>query len=61
MAPIAPFFADWLFKSEQGFQRFAQESVHHTDFPVYPDAAIDDGLEKRMQLLGHFFTDPFSP
>ena len=51
MAPIAPFFADWLFGNlNKVSSRFAQESVHHTDFPVCSDAAIDDGLEKRMQL-----------
>ena len=51
MAPIAPFFADWLFGNlNKVSSRFAQESVHHTDFPVCSDAAIDNGLEKRMQL-----------
>jgi isoleucyl-tRNA synthetase len=51
MAPIAPFFADWLFLNLNHVSgRFALESVHHTDFPLVNEAAIDTDLEKRMQL-----------
>ncbi|MEO6733787.1 MAG: isoleucine--tRNA ligase [Ferruginibacter sp.] len=51
MAPIAPFFADWLFLNLNSVSgRFAFESVHHTDFPAVNDAIIDVDLEKRMQL-----------
>ena len=51
MAPIAPFFADWLFLNLNNVTgRFADESVHHTDFPVVNEAVIDADLEKRMQL-----------
>ena len=51
MAPIAPFFADWLFLNLNKVSgRYQIESVHHTDFPSINEAAIDADLEKRMQL-----------
>jgi len=51
MAPIAPFFADWLFLNLNSVtSRFSAESVHHTDFPTVDEAIIDTDLEKRMQL-----------
>lgn len=51
MAPIAPFFADWLFLNLNKVSgRFSNESVHHTDFPFHNEAAIDADLEQRMQL-----------
>ena len=51
MAPVAPFFADWLFNNLNSVSnRFANESVHHTDFPKADGSVIDIDLEKRMQL-----------
>ena len=51
IAPIAPFFSDWLFINLNDItNRFAVASVHHTDFPKADPAAIDIALEKRMQL-----------
>ncbi|MEO7305865.1 MAG: class I tRNA ligase family protein, partial [Ferruginibacter sp.] len=51
MAPIAPFFADWLFNNLNSVSnRFNNESVHHTDFPKADETVIDIDLEKRMQL-----------
>jgi isoleucyl-tRNA synthetase len=51
MAPVAPFFADWLFNNLNSVSnRFANESVHHTDFPKAEESVIDIDLEKRMQL-----------
>jgi isoleucyl-tRNA synthetase len=51
MAPVAPFFADWLFNNLNSVSgRFKHDSVHHTDFPKAVDAVIDIDLEKRMQL-----------
>ena len=51
MAPVAPFFADWLFLNLNGVTgRFAQGSVHHVDYPVTIEALIDTALEKKMQL-----------
>ncbi len=51
MAPIAPFFADWLFLNLNSVTScFTAESVHHTDFPTADETLIDTDLEKRMQL-----------
>lgn len=51
MAPVAPFFADWLFNNLNNVsKRFINESVHHTDFPKADVSVIDTDLEKRMQL-----------
>ncbi len=51
IAPISPFFSDSLFQNLNAVSgRFTAESVHHTDFPVANDAAIDESLEERMQL-----------
>ncbi len=51
MAPVAPFFADWLFNNLNTVSgRFKNESVHHTDFPKVEGSVIDIDLEKRMQL-----------
>jgi isoleucyl-tRNA synthetase len=51
IAPISPFFADWLFQnlnSVTGRSEFG--SVHFTDFPGVKNAAIDPDLEERMKL-----------
>ena len=51
MAPVAPFFADWLFNNLNAVSgRFTNESVHHTNFPKVNETVIDIDLEKRMQL-----------
>ncbi len=51
IAPIAPFFADWLFKNLNTVtQKNNAESVHLTDFPTRNDAIINKPLEERMQL-----------
>ncbi len=51
MAPVAPFFADWLFTNLNNVsKRFANDSVHHTDFSKPDETVIDIDLEKRMQL-----------
>ena len=51
MAPISPFFSDALFQNlNQVTNRFEAASIHHADFPVTNPAAIDAGLEERMQL-----------
>jgi isoleucyl-tRNA synthetase len=51
IAPIAPFFADWLFNNLNAVtKRSAAESVHLTDFPRASSALIDLELEKCMQL-----------
>jgi len=51
MAPVAPFFADWLFSNLNDVTgKYTTASVHHTDFPKANDTLIDTDLEKRMQL-----------
>lgn len=49
MAPVAPFFADWLFKNlneTTGKESFI--SVHLTDYPESDESVIDKALEERM-------------
>lgn len=46
VAPLAPFFAEWLFRSLAS----SPESVHLAAFPVPEKIAQDPELEKRMHL-----------
>ncbi len=49
MAPISPFFTDWMYKNlNEVTKRNEHESVHLTDFPVSNKDVIDDALERRM-------------
>ncbi len=49
MAPVAPFFADWLYKNlSEGSALEAKESVHLVDFPVVNNDFINKDLEERM-------------
>lgn len=49
MAPVAPFFADWLYRNLNGATELeAHESVHLALFPVADTQAIDKDLEERM-------------
>lgn len=50
MAPIAPFFADWIFRNLNGGSEGGATSVHLADFPVAESKVIDRGLEARMTL-----------
>ena len=51
IAPIAPFFADWLFANlNEVSGRYSNESVHHVLFPKINETLINADLEKRMQL-----------
>lgn len=51
MAPVAPFFADWLFKNLNNTTGLSKEaSVHYLLFPTAEEAAIDKDLEKRMEI-----------
>lgn len=51
MAPISPFFSDAVFRQLNAVTgRFKVASIHHADFPVANDAAINASLEERMQL-----------
>ena len=49
MAPIAPFFADWLYRNlNEVTGKEECESVHLTLIPVVDQSAIDTALEQRM-------------
>jgi isoleucyl-tRNA synthetase len=51
VAPISPFFSDTLFQNLNSVTNLIKAgSVHHTDYPVPNEAAIDSLLEERMQL-----------
>lgn len=51
MAPIAPFFADWLYRNLNGItQRKRVGSVHLADYPVAEESSIDIALEERMRI-----------
>jgi len=51
MAPISPFFADWLFSNlDEVTGRVGVASIHHANFPVANVLVIDKSLEERMQL-----------
>jgi isoleucyl-tRNA synthetase len=51
VAPIAPFFADWLFSNlNKVTHQFPEASVHHCDFPQAIDNLVDNALEERMQM-----------
>lgn len=46
MAPIAPFFADKLYRDLNG----SDDSVHLAEFPICSNNVIDKALEERMAL-----------
>ena len=49
MAPVAPFFADWLFRNlneATGLEN--HQSVHLTDFGISDESKVDKALEERM-------------
>ncbi|MGF6926304.1 isoleucyl-tRNA synthetase [Chitinophaga sp. W2I13] len=51
MAPVSPFFTDWLFNNLNSVSgRSKATSIHHTDFPAINEGAVDLDLEERMQL-----------
>ena len=51
MAPVAPFFADWLFKNLNDVTgRVKSQSVHLTDFPQAHEQLVNNELEEQMQL-----------
>lgn len=48
MAPIAPFYADWLYRNLT--DKSKGNSVHLSDFPVFNDKWINPDLEASMEL-----------
>ncbi len=54
IAPIAPFYADQLYRDLTAIHHHAEaESVHLAHFPVADEACIDTELESRMELAQH--------
>jgi len=47
LAPVAPFFADWLYRNLKG----SRESVHLEDYPVADERQISAVLEEQMTLV----------
>lgn len=51
MAPISPFFADWLYTNlNQASGKHPEASIHLTLFPLADESVRDLALEQRMQL-----------
>lgn len=50
MSPVAPFFADWLYKNLTQTLAGKPESVHLTLLAKANESYIDKGLEERMEL-----------
>jgi isoleucyl-tRNA synthetase len=51
MAPIAPFFADWLYCNLNSVtKRYKVASIHLADYPQVDESLIDTELEERMHL-----------
>lgn len=50
MSPVAPFFADFLYRNlNNTSQKQSVKSVHLTDYPTCSTALVDKDLEERMQ------------
>ena len=57
MAPIAPFFSDWLYRNIcQAMNRKEPHSVHLADFPRADEARIDQALQQRMAMARRIVT-----
>jgi len=50
MSPLAPFFADWLYRNLTEKQGQADMSVHLTNWPLVKESFIDKDLEERMTM-----------
>jgi isoleucyl-tRNA synthetase len=49
MAPVAPFFSDWLYQNlNAATAKDTALSIHLADFPAADEAVIDKALEERM-------------
>ena len=49
MAPVAPFFADWMYQNLNNVTKLeSHSSVHLSDFPTANEETIDKALEQRM-------------
>lgn len=50
MAPVAPFYADWLYQNLTESLDISPLSVHLTDWPTMEDELVNERLENSMQL-----------
>ncbi len=51
MAPVAPFYADRLFRDLNAVTgRIKSDSVHLASFPIYDESVVDKDLETRMEM-----------
>jgi isoleucyl-tRNA synthetase len=51
IAPVSPFFSDWLFENlNKVTNRVEVSSVHHCYFPIVDESFIDETLENRMEM-----------
>lgn len=50
MAPVAPFYADWMYQNLTASQPKKSASVHLTDWQQVNEPLINEGLENSMQL-----------
>jgi isoleucyl-tRNA synthetase len=51
MAPVSPFFSDWMYRNLNGVTSLKEaSSIHLTDFPLSEPQVIDRLLEERMAL-----------
>lgn len=56
MAPVAPFFSDWLYRSLNEVSGETSDSVHLADFPLVEEGVCDAALEKRMDIARRIVT-----
>lgn len=61
MAPVSPFFADWLYRNLNDITgKEPHESVHLALFPKVDESAIDQKLEERMDYAQRISSLVFS-
>jgi isoleucyl-tRNA synthetase len=53
ISPVAPFFADWLYRNLTASSENTPESVHLTDLPPAAHELKDEGLIRRMDYAQH--------
>ena len=53
MSPVAPFFADWLYRNLNGHTTGVPESVHLSDLPSPMHELKDEDLNRRMDYAQH--------
>ena len=61
MAPVAPFFSDWLYQNlNNETKKEKHASVHLANFPVVDEDSIDAALEKKMDYAQRISSLVFS-